>query len=244
MMKWFRLYDETLNDPKVQRLSPHLFKFWINCLCVASSVPHRGILPPVSVVAFRLRISEERAVIGLDDLVARGLLDRDSSDGILSVHAWSERQFESDNVSARVQRHRRQRNVTETLHVTPPEQIHIQTQIQTTETEQTTDQTASRSFVLFEELIGSLNSHTAGLLEEAEKEYGEACVLHSLEAMAENGARSWPYVEAIMARHKQEGCDTAAPKPLSEEEKKTNEHIDWIERRYDRFTGRGASQAR
>ncbi len=86
---------------------------------------------------------------------------------------------------------------------------------------------ASATNTLYEELIGELNSHTAGLIEAAVGDYGEPCVLHSLQETAVNGARSWKYTETIMARHKREGCvdapraNHAAP-----------ERIEWLGRRY------------
>ena len=55
MSRWFRFYDEALDDPKVQRLAPHLFKTWINLLCLASK--EDGTMPSNDDIAFRLRIS-------------------------------------------------------------------------------------------------------------------------------------------------------------------------------------------
>jgi hypothetical protein len=44
--RWFRFYDDALNDPKVQKLSGDLFKAWVNILCLASK--HGGELPAVN----------------------------------------------------------------------------------------------------------------------------------------------------------------------------------------------------
>ena len=41
--KWFRLYNDVINDPKVQRLDGETFKAWINILCLASK--GGGVLP-------------------------------------------------------------------------------------------------------------------------------------------------------------------------------------------------------
>lgn len=103
-MKWFRFYDAALDDPKVQRLSGVLFKAWVNLLCLASRQDSRGQLPPISQTSFALRCSEERALFALEELAARGLLDRE--EGGFSIHNWGLRQFESDNTTARVQRFR------------------------------------------------------------------------------------------------------------------------------------------
>ena len=44
--RWYRMYDELLDNPKVQRLSGDEFKAWVNILCLASR--HDGVVPPVA----------------------------------------------------------------------------------------------------------------------------------------------------------------------------------------------------
>ena len=132
MSRWFRLYSDVLDDPKVQRLPPELFKAWVNLLCLASR--NEGTLPPLEDIAFALRMSHDVTVTVTAELVTRGLLD--DCDG-LSPHNWAERQFKSDTPESAAERKRAQRkrekeqqkteNVT-TCHsdshadVTPPEQ--------------------------------------------------------------------------------------------------------------------------
>jgi len=112
MALWFRMYEGTLDDPKVQKLPPKMFKAWINLLCLASR--HDGEIPEASVIAFALRISEVEATDIFAFLFNSGLFDRDE-DGRVTPHNWASRQFKSDVSNERVKRHRqRQRNVTET----------------------------------------------------------------------------------------------------------------------------------
>lgn len=111
-MNWFRFYGEVINDPKVQKLTPTMFKHWVNVLCLASM--HDGVIPLPCDVAFATRISEGRAAEMLDELLALNLLDADD-EGTLTPHNWSARQYKSDTSTERVKKHRR--NVS----VTPPE---------------------------------------------------------------------------------------------------------------------------
>jgi hypothetical protein len=104
-MKWFRLYSEVLNDPKVQSLRPELFKFWINLLCLANVQKERGSLPPPSAIAFQLRMRTDRVARFLAELQARHLLVTGSS-GPLQPHNWDARQPPSDRVAERVKRSR------------------------------------------------------------------------------------------------------------------------------------------
>ncbi len=123
MALWFRFYEGALDDPKVQKLPPKMFKAWINLLCLASR--HDGEIPEASVIAFALRISEVEATDTFAFLFNSGLFDRDT-DGRVTPHNWASRQFKSDVSNERVKRHReRQRNVT----VTPSEQSRDRTDI-------------------------------------------------------------------------------------------------------------------
>jgi hypothetical protein len=136
------MYSDVLDDPKVQKLHPTLFKVWVNLLCLASRSD--GMLPGVDDIAFALRVDEEAAAGYIRELVERGLLD--AGDG-LTPHNWNERQFKSDTAENASERKRKQRardkkpeshnNVTADdcdshNEVTPPEQNRAE-QIQNTQ---------------------------------------------------------------------------------------------------------------
>ena len=131
-MKWFRFYSEALHDPKVRRLPGGLFKDWVLILCIANEGKPRGVLPPVTDIAYHFNRSPAKVEALLADLQGRGLLDE--VDGGLAPHNWGQRQFLSDDVAARVRKHRNgvTGNVTKPLRVTPPD----------TETENRTDSEA------------------------------------------------------------------------------------------------------
>lgn len=139
MSRWFRAYDDALNDPKLQRLPAEHFKVWFNLLCVASA--NNGILPPVEELSFSLRLSEVTTNEYLSALIDAGLLD--SEYGTLSPHNWKSRQFQSDASTERVKRFRNgQRNVSET----PPETE----QITDTEQKAIADARASEAVIRIE----------------------------------------------------------------------------------------------
>lgn len=119
MARWFRVYEDLVDDPKVQRLPPVTFRALINLWCLAAG--NDGRLPPVADIAFKLRVTEADTVTLLDELRNAGLLDQDEETG-LSPHNWNGRQFKSDVSNDRVKRHRqRRRNVTSDEVETPPE---------------------------------------------------------------------------------------------------------------------------
>ncbi len=104
-MRWFRFYDDAVNDPKVQLLNGNLFKLWVNILCIASKCG--GVLPTETDIAFMLRMPENKVRQSLEELIASGLLDKVKSG--LAPHNWNQRQFVSDNSAERVKRHRAKR---------------------------------------------------------------------------------------------------------------------------------------
>ena len=126
MTRWFRMYECLLDDPKVQKLDPVLFKTWVNLLCLASR--NDGVIPSIEDVAFSLRVEDDVARVRLNDLFDKGLLDTDDADNY-TPHNWNARQYKSDKdvTAAERQRRKRDRDKDVTRDVTdmsqPPEQI-------------------------------------------------------------------------------------------------------------------------
>lgn len=133
-MQWLRLYDDVLDDPKVQQLSLKMFRYWIKILCLANKASTRGrIENDLNAIAYRLRCSTSEAKSVLHELQSVGLLDREGDQFV--PHNWDTRQKKSDSSAERVAAHRsrnatddKPRNVTNLLPVTPPEQIQNRTE--------------------------------------------------------------------------------------------------------------------
>ena len=119
MTRWFRVYDELVDDPKVQRLDLPLFKALINLWCLTSA--NGGVLPPIDEIAFKLRMKLEKTQRMLDRLKAESLIEQDETG--THPHNWAGRQFKSDvgdpTAAERMRRHRnRRRNDTRNVTVT------------------------------------------------------------------------------------------------------------------------------
>lgn len=91
MSRWFRLYDDTINDPKILKLPEVLRWYWIALLCVASKCG--GNLPPLDDIAIQLRVTQAKATEVLASLVKAGLLDRTETGFV--PHNWHGRQYKS-----------------------------------------------------------------------------------------------------------------------------------------------------
>jgi hypothetical protein len=120
MTRWFRFYDDVINDPKIIELPDDLYRAWTQLLCIASK--NDGTLPVVSHIAIMLRTTVSCTEKIISELVERGLIDECRS-GVLSPHNWRKRQYKSDISTDRVKQFRkRERNVSET----PPDTEQIQ----------------------------------------------------------------------------------------------------------------------
>jgi hypothetical protein len=122
-MRWFRFYDEVLDNIKVQSLPSELFKFWVNILCVTSRCDKpvtlqetlhvtnkrvsygrgEGFLPSLSEISFYLRMPEDIVKKNLDALIKANLIDNGE---VLKIHNWEKRQYKSDTSNERVANYR------------------------------------------------------------------------------------------------------------------------------------------
>ena len=124
MSRWWRAYDEAVDDPKLCLLTDKQHRAWFNLCCITSQ--NGGKLPAMAAVAFKLRMTIDRAKAIVAELVALGLVDMDDV-GTAAPHNWNARQYKSDVSTERVKRFRNaERNVSETPNETPPETEQIQ----------------------------------------------------------------------------------------------------------------------
>ena len=114
MSRWFRFYDDAINDPKILKLSDKLHRVWIGLLCAASK--NNGELPPLDDLALLVRMKPEKLRSALESLIKSGLFD--DFGVVLKPHNWDKRQFKSDVSTERVKRFR---NVSGTVSETPPD---------------------------------------------------------------------------------------------------------------------------
>jgi 5-methylcytosine-specific restriction endonuclease McrA len=106
MSRWLRLYDDTINDPKVLKLPEALRWHWIALLCIASK--NGGALPGLDDIAIQLRVTTAKAIEILAKLTKSGLLDKTETG--FAPHNWEGRQYISDSSAERVKRHRAKRS--------------------------------------------------------------------------------------------------------------------------------------
>ena len=109
---WCRLYSEVARCRKIQTLPDAEFKFLINCWCLAKE--NDGALPSAADIAWNLHQPEADVAAMISSLKMKRFIDE--KDGKLVPHDWSEHQYISDDINARVKKFRakklKPRNVT------------------------------------------------------------------------------------------------------------------------------------
>jgi len=110
-MPWFRLYNETVSDPKIQTLDLCSKWMWVTCLCVASAADDRGSVNLGNVPATFRELSNIAGIpfrageASIKKLLGRGLL-ADGESGGLVIPKWHQRQFSSDNSTSRTRKYK------------------------------------------------------------------------------------------------------------------------------------------
>lgn len=92
MGRWFRFYDDVINDPKILKLPEGIRWAWVAILCVASK--NQGSLPDNEDIALQLRVAPQKSASIIAALVSAGLLDR--TEAGFAPHNWEGRQYKSD----------------------------------------------------------------------------------------------------------------------------------------------------
>jgi hypothetical protein len=109
--RWFRFENDTINDPKILRLSAEVFRVWVSLMCVSSK--HNGPLPSLDDTAVMLRMTPKKLEAAIKTLMSSGILEE--VEGAIQPANWDEMQYKSDSSAERMRRHRqRHRDVTVT----------------------------------------------------------------------------------------------------------------------------------
>lgn len=146
-MKWFRFWTDTLDDVKILQLSDYEYRIWTYLLAIASEVNSMSGECQVNVksMSLRCRTQVNHFSRALETFQRVGLITI-NGDGYPVICNWSKRQFKSDDVTARVHKHREvttKRNVSCNVSETD--------QITDTDTDTDTDKTINKKKIIFED---------------------------------------------------------------------------------------------
>lgn len=101
---WIKLYHEILHDPKMGRLSDHLWRRAIELFLLAGETGRDGALPPPADIAWQFRTTEAELLADLQDLAQVDIVSMEEG-GAWTVTKFAARQAPMDDA----ERKRRQR---------------------------------------------------------------------------------------------------------------------------------------
>lgn len=206
-MKWFRLYDDILDDPKLFGLSDSEFRCFINLLCLANKrsrdtqgqVKRGSIDVQGSNLLMLLRCHHKTLESTTRKLTNLSIISNNGN-GIEFIN-WNKRQYKSDDVYSRVKRFR---NVSETVNETPPDN-----RVQNTDTEKDKRNTKEKLFIT--PLIGEFENVklTEIQLGKLKEQFGENDANRRIEALsmylASKGKKYKDHYATILTWARKEG---------------------------------------
>jgi hypothetical protein len=107
VMKWFRFWTDTLDDIKILQLSDYEYRMWTYLLAMVSEVNSMSGECHVNVksMSLRCRTQVNHFLKALETFQSIGLITI-NNEGYPVVTNWNKRQYKSDDVTARVNKHR------------------------------------------------------------------------------------------------------------------------------------------
>jgi hypothetical protein len=85
---WFRFYTAAMRDPRIDRLPPRAFRFWIQLLCVSAEYRAPGFLPDDAELADLCHVPRNHAKQWIVAFLESGVLAQDEK-GVLYHPAWN-----------------------------------------------------------------------------------------------------------------------------------------------------------
>ncbi len=144
-MKWFRVYSEIKDDPKMLELDDHQRWLWICLLAMASEAEERGVIANVRLLglAAALRTDEKRLSVTLDALADMDMLTYDAEQRTIRICHWTDRQYDKPSDTPPQTRDRQRASRQRHANVTPSHALDTDTDTDT-DTDRDTD-TRSRA---------------------------------------------------------------------------------------------------
>lgn len=196
---WMKLYFEILDDPKMGMMPDWLWRHTIEIFLLAGENMKDGLLPPVTVMAWRLHLTEVKLSETLRALAEVGVV-HETSDGWIVTNFVKRQTSES---LERVRRYRDKRNRYSNANVTDDVTV-VETPSSSSLTLNSLNLNSS-VFALYEQNIGILTPLIADRLKDAEKDYPQEWIEEAFDVAIQNNARNWAYIQAILDRWKVDG---------------------------------------
>ena len=198
---WMKLYFEILDDHKMGMMSDTLWRKAIELFLLAGENTKDGLLPPVSVIAWRLRLTETEVTDILKELSDVAIV-HETTDGWIVTNFVKRQTSES---LERVRRYRDKRNRYSNVDVTPDVTVAETPSSSSSSSLNSLSLNSLNIFSLYEQNIGILTPLISEKLKDAEEDYPAEWIPEAFKEALNNNARNWGYIKAILDRWKVDG---------------------------------------
>jgi DnaD/phage-associated family protein len=204
---WLKLYTEMLDDLKVEHMTDHQFRRFIQMLLFAKELDNNGSLGSISDLCWRLRISQEECETLLSEFESMHITANTPAGWILINFA--KRQERSANAERVANWRAKQKNVMRitddiTCNVTVAPVPSTSTSTSLIKEDLNTD-SYKTVYSNYTNNFGALTPFIADSIKGAVEDYTAEWVNAAMNEAVKNEARKWNYVEAILKRWKTDG---------------------------------------
>jgi hypothetical protein len=144
-MKWFRVYSEIKDDPKMLELDDHQRWLWLCLMSCANEAPERGVITGVRLrgLAAALRTTEDKLREALTVMQELDMLEYDQDAATITLCHWNDRQYDKPSDTPPATRARQRMSRQRHADVTPCHATYTDTDTDT-DTEEIQRQKQSR----------------------------------------------------------------------------------------------------
>lgn len=221
---WIKLYHEMLDDKKVAMLDDSTYRRFIECLLMAGEEYKEGLLPPMKIMTWRLRLSENELTKDLETLASIGLVESKTLDDCQRwiVSKFAKRQAPSpasvrmDELRKRKRKESKEKEKKEDKQITDTTYCYVTSDVTksvtpvTNRNENVTENSSGGSvFSFYESNIAQLTPKSSELIGAAIDEFGEADVIEAMTLAVEANVRKWSYVNGILKKWREGGKQPA-----------------------------------
>lgn len=203
---WIKLYIEILDDAKMGTMTDRQFRRTMQLFLLAGELNGSGELPPVSDMAWRLRMGAEELETDLADLASAGIVHK--VDGLWIVTKFEDRQRASTGTERwqRWQERQRKKNYYQTQDKRKANDTLSDTE---SDIDIDTDKRGhdSRIFSIYEQEIGLLTPMIAEQIKDWVENYPEGWLEDAIKIAAENNKRKISYINGILKNWRTDGRD-------------------------------------
>lgn len=198
MTHWIKLYCEILHDPKMGKMSDHLWRRCIEIFLLAGEIGKDGALPTEEDMAYILRCKPSELTTDIAKLRGVGIVELVDNRWVVSKFAY--RQAPSD-AAIRMRNYREQlRNSNNNSSVTPINQNQSQNRTEQNQSQKRDDD--GLVFEMFENNICILNARMAEQLGDAIDTYGRDRVIEGIKIASDNNGRTVKYLLTVLENRK------------------------------------------